>query len=79
MTEWKRKHAFVGELRRFLRRFRIVEMKTEVLAEAECVEPYTEREPGEHPGQATLIGQCQFRPTGRFVVNISLTGYWRDK
>lgn len=72
MKEWKRKNNFIRELRRFLKRFRIVEVQTEVLAEAKEIEP------GEDPGQATLIGQHGYEPSGRFVVNIRLIGYWRQ-
>lgn len=73
MVEWKRKNAFVREIRRFLKRFRIVEVKTEVQAEAKEIEQ------GEESGMATLIGQRGYKPTGRFVVNIRLIGYWRQK
>jgi len=65
MTEWKRKHAFVGEVRRFLRRFRILELKTEVFQEAEETEVPT--------------GGTRYQGTGRDVVVIRLTGHWRDK
>ncbi len=63
--EWKRKHAFVAEIRRFLRRFRIVEMKTEVFAEM-------------HETETPTCG-TRYEPTGRDVVVIKLTGYWRQK
>jgi len=65
MTEWKRKHTFVGEVRRFLRRFRILELKTEVFQEAEETEVPT--------------GGTRYTSTDRFVVIIRLTGHWRDK
>ena len=65
MTEWKRKHTFVGEVRRFLRRFRILDLKTETFQETEATEVPT--------------GGTRYQGTGRDVVIIRLTGHWRDK
>ena len=72
MKEWKRKNPFVSQIRNFLKRFRILEVTTEVQAEAKEVES------SEEPGPATLIGQRGYEPTGRFVVKIRLVGYWRQ-
>lgn len=63
--EWKRKHAFVGEIRRFLRRFRILEVKAETFQETEAADVPT--------------GGTRYQATGRDVVIIKLTGHWRDK
>ena len=63
-TEWKRKNPFVGEIRRFLKRFRIMEVKTESFGEMHEVE--------------TPMGGKRYGATGRDVVIIRLTGYWRD-
>ena len=72
MNEWKRKNVFVKEIRRFLKRFRIMEVKTEVQAEAKEIEP------GEESETSALVSKRGYEPTGRFVVNIRLVGYWRQ-
>lgn len=65
MIEWKRKNNFIREIRRFLKRFRIVEVKSECFGEMHEIEIPT--------------GGTRQAATGRDVVIIRLTGYWRDK
>lgn len=79
MVEWLRKNSFIKDLRAYLKRFRIVEMKTEVLEELKEIAPYSTAVPGEQPGAAVIMGQKGYEPTGRFVIQIRLTGFWRQK
>ncbi|MDD5220933.1 MAG: hypothetical protein PHV11_10225 [Candidatus Bipolaricaulis sp.] len=65
MNDWKRKKPFITELRRFLRRFRILELKTETFQETEEAEIPT--------------GGRRYQATGRDVVIVRLVGHWRDK
>ncbi|MFA5429826.1 MAG: hypothetical protein WC329_01550 [Candidatus Omnitrophota bacterium] len=64
-TEWKRKNTFIKDLRQFLRRFRIVEVTRDVFKELEEVDIPT--------------GGRQYQETGRFVIQIRLTGFWRQR
>jgi len=76
-TDWKRKNTFVRELRALLKRFRIVEMKTDVALEATDAVPTALVG---NPGQAglPLVTERRYEPTGRVLVNIRLVGFWRS-
>lgn len=65
MVEWKRKNVFVGEIRATLKRFRIRAVEAET---------YAELEEAENPA-----GGYQWKPTGRDVVIMKITGNWRQK
>ena len=65
MVEWLRKNGFIRELRAYLKRFRIVDVQREVYHELKSVENPT--------------GGQSWEPTGRFVIQIRLTGFWRQK
>ena len=63
MIEWLRKNGFIRELRAYLKRFRIVEVQREIYHELKSVE--------------NPAGGQFWEPTGRFVIQIRLTGFWR--
>lgn len=65
MVEWLRKNGFIRELRAYLKRFRILEVERDVYHELKLVENAT--------------GGQSYEPTGRFVIQIRLTGFWRSK
>ena len=78
-TNWTRKNSFIANLRKFLRRFRIVEMSSEVFAESAEVGPDEEVPVEGKPEESVLVGKKQYQPTGRFVIQIRLTGFWRQR
>lgn len=65
MVEWLRKNSFIRELRAYLKRFRIVDVQREIYHELKPVE--------------NAAGGQSYEPTGRFVIQIRLTGFWRQK
>lgn len=75
MVEWLRKNSFIRELRAYLKRFRIVDVQREVYQEMKVIEP-PESQVG---GSSNIFGQRSYEPTGRFVIQIRLTGFWRQK
>jgi hypothetical protein len=72
--EWLRKNSFVKDLRAYLKRFRIVDVQREVYQEMKVVQP-----PESQVGGPNVFGQPYYEPTGRFVIQIRLTGFWRQK
>jgi hypothetical protein len=72
--EWLRKNGFIRELRQYLKRFRIVDVQKEVYQEMKVVQP-----PESQIGGPNLFGQATYEPTGRIVIQIRLTGFWRQR
>jgi len=62
--KWLRKRPFWGELRKFLKGFRVVEVRTEV-GDERGAPPMLQRQAG------------AYVPTGRRVVRITLVGFQR--
>jgi hypothetical protein len=64
-THWLRKRPFWGDLRRFLKGFRVVQVKTTIGAEMGAP-PMLQRQAG------------AYVPTGRRIITITLIGYQRS-